>query len=219
MTTAPRSPPASGSFCAIAAADSRSTLKVPIRFTRMTVSNGWGCWGPFLPTVRSAQPMPAHETAKRIAPNASTARSTAARTSSSFVTSALKPTPPSSPASACAFSPSRSAIATRAPFSVSSRAVAAPRPDAPPATSAPIPSSSMAAGPYPLGDVLMLVQLLVEPLGDPAVLVLGVVAVGAECERGGAGGDQQQESDEDAPLIHVAPDDARESDSPNSPSG
>ena len=58
MTTAPRSPPSSGSFAAIAAARSRSTLKVPIRFTRTTVSNGWSAAGPSLPTVRSAQPMP-----------------------------------------------------------------------------------------------------------------------------------------------------------------
>src|SRR5215213_8804915 len=50
MTTTPRSPSSSGSPAAIAAAPRRSTLKVPIRFTRTTVSKGWSCAGPCLPT-------------------------------------------------------------------------------------------------------------------------------------------------------------------------
>ena len=140
MTTAPRSPSSPGSFCDIAAAERRSTLNVPIRLIRTTVSNGCRFAGPFLPTVRSAQPTPAHETAKRMPPNVSTAPSTAASTSSSTVTSALKATLPSSSASAFAASSFRSAIATRAPRSVSARAVAAPRPEAPPATIVPTPS-------------------------------------------------------------------------------
>ena len=56
---------------------------------------------------------------------------------------------PSSPASASPFSALRSAIGTRAPAWASARAVAAPNPDAPPATSAPAPSTSMAA--HPIG--------------------------------------------------------------------
>src|SRR4051812_41225848 len=146
ITTAPRSPSSPGSFCAIAAADSLSTLKVPIRFTRTTVSNGCRFAGPSLPTVRSAQPIPAHETAKRRPPNASTAPSTAAFTPCSSVTSALNATPPSSSASAPAASSFRSAIATRAPRSASARAVAAPSPEAPPATIVPAPCRSMKAG-------------------------------------------------------------------------
>src|SRR3954449_3899118 len=143
MTTAPRSPSSPGSFCAIAAAESRSTLKVPIRFTRTTVSNGCRLAGPFLLTVRSAQPTPAHDTAKRSSPNASTVPSTAALTSSSAVTSALKAMPSSSLARSLAASSFRSTIATRAPRSASSRAVAAPSPEAPPATRTPIPRSSI----------------------------------------------------------------------------
>ena len=86
MTTAPRSPPSSGSFPAIAAAASRSTLNVPIRFTRTTASNGSRAAGPSFFTVRSAQPIPAHETARRSSP----ACSTAAATSASLVTSASR---------------------------------------------------------------------------------------------------------------------------------
>ena len=40
-------------------------MNVPIRLTRMTVSNGSSAWAPLLPTTRPAQPMPAHETAIR----------------------------------------------------------------------------------------------------------------------------------------------------------
>jgi len=76
ITTAPRSPSASGSPSDMAAALSRSTLNVPIRFTRITVSNGARAAAPFLPTVRSAQPMPAHETAKRRSSTVATAAST-----------------------------------------------------------------------------------------------------------------------------------------------
>ena len=46
----------------MAAAARRSTLKVPIRFTRTTVSNGASAAGLSFFTVRSAQPMPAQET-------------------------------------------------------------------------------------------------------------------------------------------------------------
>src|SRR5215218_8997040 len=142
ITIAPRSPSASGSPAAIAAAASRRTLNVPIRFTRTTVSKGWSAAGPSRPTVRSAQPIPAQETASRRPP----AASTAAWTCSSSVTSVLTKAASSSEARAAPRSSFRSASVTRAPRAVSSRAVASPRPEAPPATSAPIRSSCMEAG-------------------------------------------------------------------------
>ena len=46
MTIAPRSPSSSGALAFMAAAVSRSTLKVPIRFTRTTVSKGARPAGP-----------------------------------------------------------------------------------------------------------------------------------------------------------------------------
>ena len=58
----PRSPWSSGSLASIAAAASRSTLKVPIRLTRMTVSNGSKACGAGGPAIFSAQPMPAQQT-------------------------------------------------------------------------------------------------------------------------------------------------------------
>src|SRR5919109_651255 len=142
ITIAPRSPSAPAPPAAMAAAASRRTLKVPIKFTRTTVSNGWSAAGPSLPTVRSAQPIPAQETASLSPP----AASTAALTCSSLVTSALTKAASSSDASAAPRSSFRSAIVTRAPRATSSRAVASPRPEAPPATSAPTPSSCMEAG-------------------------------------------------------------------------
>ena len=64
----PRSPSSSGSLPSIAAAASRSTLNVPIRFTLMTVWNGSKLCGPRLPAVLSAQPMPAQQTEIRSSP-------------------------------------------------------------------------------------------------------------------------------------------------------
>src|SRR5438067_5046943 len=173
MTTAPRSPPSSGSFWLIAAAPRRRTLKVPIRFTRTTVSNGWSCAGPRLLTVRSAQPIPAQFTVRRISPRASTAPATAASTSSSSVTSQRKATAasPSSRASSFARSSWRSAIATRAPRSASARAVASPSPDAPPATNAPIPSIRIAAEPMRTDTLAGPVRKVPRPL----LLLLGAV--------------------------------------------
>src|ERR687896_534422 len=142
ITTAPRSPSASGSPAAIAAAARRSTLKVPIRFTRTKVSNGWSAAGPSFFTVRSAHPTPRHDTASR----SPSTDSTAACTCASSVTSAAMNAPPISAASAPPRSSFRSATVTRAPRAASSRAVASPSPDAPPATSARIPFSSIGRG-------------------------------------------------------------------------
>ena len=76
------------------------------------------------------------------------ARSTAAATASSSVTSASTNSRASSAASASPLSALRSAITTLAPASASARAVAAPSPEAPPATNAPAPSTSIGAGAY-----------------------------------------------------------------------
>ena len=57
-------------------------MKVPIRLTRMTVSNGSSAWAPRLPTTRPAQPIPAHETAIRSGTGCSAAALTAACTAS-----------------------------------------------------------------------------------------------------------------------------------------
>ena len=61
----PRSPWSSGSLASIALAARRRTLKVPIRLTRMTVSNGSKPWAPLRPATFSAQPMPAQQTEMR----------------------------------------------------------------------------------------------------------------------------------------------------------
>ena len=73
----PRSPEGSGSCAIIAAPASRSTLKVPIRFTRITVSNGSSEWGPRREATRSAQPIPAQQTLIRRPPGRAAAAATA----------------------------------------------------------------------------------------------------------------------------------------------
>ena len=139
----PRSPSASGSLASMAAAARRSTLNVPIRFTRTTASKGSNACGPRLPAVFSAHPMPAQQTAIR----RPSAACTAASTSSAFVTSQATKRAPSSAASASPRSALRSAIVSSAPAARRRRAVAAPRPEAPPATSARDPSMRMGADP------------------------------------------------------------------------
>ena len=88
---------------------------------------------PSLPTVRWAQPMPAELTRTRTGP-IDLAISTASMMSSVFVTSTLANAPPSSSASALPLSSCRSAMTTFAPRAASSRADAAPIPEAPPVT-------------------------------------------------------------------------------------
>ena len=59
----PRSPSLVGRRCrASRSAARRSTLKVPIRLTRITVSNSSKLCGPLLPAIFSAGPMPAQQT-------------------------------------------------------------------------------------------------------------------------------------------------------------
>src|SRR5690349_16340337 len=138
MTT-PHSPPSSGSFPSMAADASRSTLKVPIRFTPITREKGSSACAPRRPATFSAQPIPAQQT------EILTPFGTAAATSASSVTSQRTNRAPSSPASAVPASSLRSAMVTSAPLAASRRALAAPSPLAPPATSATAPSIRMRA--------------------------------------------------------------------------
>ena len=136
----PRSAPASGSFSIIAAAAVRRTLKVPIRLTLITVSKCSRSWAPRERAMRSAQPIPAQQTEIRSPSGAAAARSTAAATAAGSVTSTGRNSPPISAARSLPRSASRSAITTFAPATASERAVASPRPEAPPVISAPAPS-------------------------------------------------------------------------------
>ncbi len=120
-------------------------LKVPIRFTWITRVNSSSLAGPDLPSVFMAVPIPAQLTSTFIPPQCATAASSAAVTASALVTSAgvkaaagprLLAT--SSPAEA-----GRSSSATRAPAATSRAAVARPRPEAPPVTTALTVLSSM----------------------------------------------------------------------------
>src|SRR3954469_5105851 len=139
----PRSPWSSGALASIALAARRRTLNVPIRLTRITVSNGTRPCAPLRPATFSAWPMPAQQTEIR-RPSSPAACVTAASTCSASVTSAVTNRAPSSSASAWPRSGLRSAMVTLTPAACSARAVAAPRPDAPPATSAFTPSIFMA---------------------------------------------------------------------------
>jgi len=142
LTHTPRSPSSSGSLPFMAAAANRSTLNVPIRLMRSTVSNGISWCGPRLDAVRSAHPTPAQLMLTRNPSPWAAACSTAASTCPSSLTSHRTKfaRSPSSLARASPLSAFRSAIVTSAPPSCSARTVASPRPDAPPATSAPEPA-------------------------------------------------------------------------------
>ena len=148
LTQTPRSPSSSASLSLIAAAARRSTLKVPIRLIWITFVNISRLCGPPLWATRSAQPTPAQQTEIRRPPSPSAARSTAAATASASVTSVATKlaASPSSAASASPFSALRSAIVTAAPAATSARAVASPSPEAPPATSADVPSIRIGSG-------------------------------------------------------------------------
>ena len=82
----PRSPSVVGLVGQHRAAARRSTLKLPIRFTRMTVSNVSRLCGPLRPAVFSAGPMPAQLTLMR-SPSSPAAATTAASTCVASVTS------------------------------------------------------------------------------------------------------------------------------------
>ena len=92
--------------------------------------------------VLIALPVPAQLTRMRSWPCAARALAKPASTSASEVTLTLQKTPPISLASASPFSAFKSKIATLTPFAASARAVAAPRPDAPPVTTAEMFESS-----------------------------------------------------------------------------
>src|SRR4051794_32925819 len=139
LTMTPRSPSSPGSVRAIAAAASRSTLNVPTRLTMTVRVNGASpCGDPSRFTVRSAQPMPAQLIAMRNGRSLPVASSIAACADVSSVTSVRTKVvcPPSSLARACPRSSWRSRIVTAAPRAASARAVASPRPEAPPVTTA-----------------------------------------------------------------------------------
>ena len=137
----PRSPESAGWTASIAADASRSTLNVPIRLTAITFSNGSSAWGPRLPATFSTQPIPAQQTEILRPPGAAAASFTAAATVLASLTStrANLARSPSSSATRWPLSSFRSAMTTCAPPACRRRAVASPRPDAPPATKAPVP--------------------------------------------------------------------------------
>ena len=87
LTITPRSPSASGGASAMAAADRRRTLNVPIRFTWITFRNRLKECGPVFPRTRSADPIPAQLTAPLRLPNELSAVLTAFCTLDSSVTS------------------------------------------------------------------------------------------------------------------------------------
>src|ERR1700678_117340 len=145
LTTTPRCPSSSAaSVLAIAAAPIRIRLKVPIRFTVITlVKLARLCGLPSRATVRSAQPMPAQLITARSGTSKEAAASTAAPTDASSVTSVRKNSPPVSSAISFPRSSFRSAISTRDPAAARTRAVASPSPLAPPEIIAAVPFSSM----------------------------------------------------------------------------
>jgi hypothetical protein len=157
LTITPRSPSIS-SAAMIRSAASRMTLNVPIKLTVTTRENRSSGNGPFLPTVRAAGPMPAQLTAMRRVPS-SPARSRASVTSSGEVTSPAlnRAASPSSLATSAPDDEGRSSSTTLPPPVTIRRAVASPRPDAPPVTSATESASCIArtlasARPVPAGD-------------------------------------------------------------------
>ena len=127
------------------------TRKVPIRLTWITNSNrsiGKAVISPvsrLRPAVLAALATPAQLTHTRSCPCAARALAKPASTLSSRVTSTWQNRPPNSAAAASPASALRSKTATFAPASARARAVASPRPDAPPVTTAArVPSMRMA---------------------------------------------------------------------------
>ena len=132
-------PSSSGSAAAISAAARRSMLKVPIRLMRMTRSNASSARGPLRPMMRPAVPTPAQFTRMRQGPWAVRAAAMAASPDGPLETSQAMPMPPKRAALASAAASLMSSTATLQPPSASSFAVAAPRPEAPPVTTAASP--------------------------------------------------------------------------------
>jgi hypothetical protein len=111
-------------------------LKLPTRLICTVRAKRARSCAPSLPSTFSPLAMPAQLTAPCSAPKREQARSTAACASASRVTSQGLNTAcsPSDAASASPASRLRSAITTRAPRPARKRAVAPPRPEAPPVT-------------------------------------------------------------------------------------
>ena len=109
----------------------------------MITWNGISGCGPLEPVTFCAQPVPAQQMLIRRPPSASLAALTAASTAASSVTSVATNPAPSSAARAAPFSSLTSAMVSAAPCSLRRLAVASPSPEAPPMTSAPLPSICM----------------------------------------------------------------------------
>ncbi len=145
---APRSPSASGCSVSMPAADLAMQRKVPTRLIwmmRSKLATGRCRISPVALSrlaVLTALPVPAQLTRMRSCPWAARAWAKPASTLASSVTSTRQNRPPVSRASACPAVSLRSNRATRTPLAARRRAVAAPRPDAPPVTTALMLASS-----------------------------------------------------------------------------
>src|SRR3954451_15943120 len=133
----PRSP-SMGSVATMRSAARRMTLNVPIRLMLTTRAKSASGRTPCLPMTRPGVPTPAHFTATRSGPS-SPATSRAALTWSGSVTSAAAKAPPIASACSAPAEEGRSIMTTCAPALPSRFAVARPRPDAPPVTTAELP--------------------------------------------------------------------------------
>ena len=144
----PRSPLAWGSTVAMAEAALVMTLNVPMTLRFWMNSKGCRSWGePSRLMTRPTQPVPAQLTAiRRLPPSA--AWSTARWASAGSVTSpptklAAEPIDATTSLPRSSF---RSNTVTRTPSLASLRAVASPRPEAPPVMMAELPLISMPSG-------------------------------------------------------------------------
>src|SRR6266849_5072625 len=155
MMMTPRSPSASALKLCMSAATSRMTLKVPTRLMLMTRSKSASGIGPSRPTMRLAGPTPAQLIKMRAAPCLSRACARAAAACSAWVTSHCSASPPIFSATARAPSRLTSSTATLAPARASSLAVAAPRPEAPPVTTAACPLMSMVSSSVGVGGRIL----------------------------------------------------------------
>ena len=151
----PRSPwvpDPSGSVAAMRSAARRITLNVPMRLICTTRAKASRASTTPLPLMtRPGVPTPAQLTAMRIGPSPA-ATSRAAATWASSVTSVRAKVAPKPWAMSVPFS-ARSSTTTCAPAACNRRAVARPRPEAPPVTTATLPSICM-PGSFPFGNRL-----------------------------------------------------------------
>src|SRR5262249_2930491 len=121
----------------------RIKLNVPIRLILITRSKSPSGIGPSRPTIRLARPMPAQLMRMRAAPCLARASETALAAASASLTSHLTASAPIFAApSFIAFSLTSRSV-TLAPCLASTAAVAAPRPEPPPVTSAACPLGFM----------------------------------------------------------------------------